>query len=184
MKTQCTRMIVVLGVLILLAAPAAVADTYTFSLIPGTGAVVGPPGWTVGWGYRITNTSPSDWLVTSALNSDPFLYGTPNVLFDFPDLGPGDTVTVPFDAGMETGLFELTWDITAPPGFVNSGSFVLSAEFWTGDPLNGGQFLMNAPDAYAAYKASVIPEPATLVLLACGLTMTGIRRRLSARIQL
>lgn len=183
MKTQCTRMMVVLGALILLAAPAAVADSYTFSLIPPSGAVAGPPGSTVGWGYRITNTSPSDWLVTTALNSDPFLYGTPNVLFDFPDLGPGDTATVLFDAGMATGLFELTWDFNAPLGFVNSGSFVLSAEFWTGDPLSGGQFLMNAPDTYAAYTARVTPEPATLVLLACGLTATGIRRRLSARIQ-
>lgn len=170
------------AIALLFALPQARADSYTFCLLPADGAVAGPPGSTVGWGYSITNQSTTDWLVTSALNSDPFLNGTPNVLFDFPDLVQGAALTVPFGAGMATGLFELTWDNTAPLGFVNSGSFVLSAEFWSGDPLNGGQFVMDAPDTSAAYTATVTPEPATLVLLACGLTATGIRRRLSRRI--
>jgi hypothetical protein len=183
MKTRCTRMMMVLGVLILLAAPAAVADSYTFSLIPADGAVAGPPGSTVGWGYSIINTSPSDWLVTTALSSDAFLNGTPAAIFDFPDLGPGVTGTVPFDPIAPAGLFELTWDITAPVGFVNSGSFDLSAEFWSGDPLAGGVFVASAPDTLAPYTATVTPEPPTLVLLLGALTATGILRRLFARIQ-
>ena len=71
----------------------------------------------------------------------------------------------------------MQWDAGAPVGFVNSGNFVLSGEWWTGDPLNGGSFIANAPDIALAYSATVAepttatPEPSSLVLLACGIAV-------------
>ena len=79
-------------------------------------------------GYSITNESTTDWLLTINLNSDAFLDGTANSLFDFPEVAPGTTVTDAFDPINSIGLYELTWDPDAPTGFTNSGNFVLSAQ--------------------------------------------------------
>ncbi len=68
------------------AIPLAAADVYNFSLLPPNGIVAGGAGSTVGWGYSIQNQSSTLWLVTTSLNSSPFLNATPNTLFDFQTL--------------------------------------------------------------------------------------------------
>ena len=153
-----------------------------FTLLPSDGNVLGAPGSLVGWGYSLTNTDPSNWFMATNLNSDSFSNGTPTVLFDSPILAPGGSVTEPFDSVNSIGLFELLWDVSAPIGFVNSGNFTLSGEWWDGDPLNGGSFIANAPDLTLAYSAAVtaptggVPEPSSFVLLAFGVGMiVGLR---------
>jgi hypothetical protein len=73
----------------------------------------------------------------------------------------------------------LIWDAGAPVGFVNSRNFVLSAGWWDGDPLNGGNFLFNEPDINLPYTATVteggtpsVPEPSSLWLLLGGVVAT------------
>jgi hypothetical protein len=80
------------------------------------------------------------------------------------------------------GLYELLWDVSAPVGFVNSGNFTLSGEWWDGDPLNGGNFIADAPDIALPYLATVgqgsstVPEPSSFVLLVCAIAMImGLR---------
>jgi hypothetical protein len=90
--------------------------------------------------------------------------GTPNLLFDFPDLAPGASVTVPFNASTSAGLLELTWDASSPVGLVDSGTFDLSAEWFNGNPLNGGTMVSIAPGASEPYSATVTPEPAAIKL--------------------
>lgn len=146
------------------------ADSFTFSPMPANGNISGPAGSTVGWGYSIANQSSSDWLVTTDLTADPFLHGTPELLFNFPSIAPGQTVTESFNSTIPTGLYELAWDSNAPASFSNSGDFVLSAEWWTGDPLSGGAFITDAPDASDPYSATVggssaVPEPSSLLLV-------------------
>ena len=143
-------------------------DVLDFDLIPSSGDVAGLPGSTVGWGYSITNESTTDWLLTTNLVSDSFLYGAATSLFDFPEVAPGATVTESFDPINGIGLYELTWDPGAPAGFVNSGNFVLSAQWYDGDPFNGGTYIADALDTNAAYSATVsasgpsgTPEPAS-----------------------
>ena len=143
---------------ILAMASQASASTIDLILLPSDGAVSGPPGSIVGWGYSITNNSLTDWFRTTALNSDSFSNGSPVLLFDFPIVAPGATVSVPFDSGTGAGLYELIWDVGAPAGFVNSGNFVLSGEWWDGDPLNGGNFLFSEPDISLPYSATVTEE--------------------------
>lgn len=145
----------------LLVSLAARADTYSFTALPAD--VAGPAGSTVGWGYTISNTSTTSWLVLTALDAGVFDHGSPDNLFDFPTLAPGATVSVSFDGVNALGLYELTWDSTAPIGFVNTGFFTLQGEWWDGDPLAGGNFLTGAPDESVAYSATVtgttsIPE--------------------------
>ena len=152
----------------LLASATASADIYSFTVLPND--VAGTAGSTVGWGYTISNQSLTSWLVITTLNAGAFDHGTPNSLFDFPDIAPGASVTVGFDAAGLAGIYELTWDTSAPAGFVNSGFFDLSAQWWDGDPLAGGNFLSSALDESAAYSATVlgpasVPEPLTAPLL-------------------
>jgi hypothetical protein len=171
------------AVVVLTCAPAARAD-WIFTLDPPGGAVFGDPGTTVGWGYSVTNQSEENWLVLSGLSADAFAHATPDAsLFDFPILAPGATLDVPYAAGL-AGLFRITWDPTAPVGFTSSGTFVLSAEAWDGNPLLGGSFVSLELDRSAAYSATVsssdtaaVPEPSALLLMIGGATGLLWRRR-------
>lgn len=150
--------------------PVALADSLQFTLIPSNGDISGGPGSTIGWGYVITNQSSGDWLVTTGLSPDSFLHGTPAMLFTFPIIGPGQNATEAFNPTAGAGLYQLHWDSNAPNGFVNSGDFILAAQWWTGDPTTGGTFIADAPDTSAPYSAAVgpfatVPEPSKLMLL-------------------
>jgi hypothetical protein len=156
------------------------ADSFTFSLLPAGGNVSGTAGSTVGWGYSVSNLSQADWLVTTNLASDLFAQGTPSLLFDFPVLAPGATATEAFDAMDNVGLYEITWDGSAPSGYTNNGEFTLSAQWWSGDPTNGGTYIGDGPDATASYSATVSPsfvsspEPATIRLSLSAILMAGM----------
>jgi hypothetical protein len=176
------------ALLLLLLSGIAQADplTFTFTLIPPDGAISGAPGSTVGWGYEIRNEDTENWLVTTALAAGVFSQSTPTVLFDFPILAPEAVWTVPYDG--IAGLFSLTIDAGAPLGFVESGLFQLSAEFWDGDPLDpfsGASLLGVGEDVTAAYSVTVerpalVPEPATVVLFLSGLAGLGSIRRIAS----
>jgi hypothetical protein len=173
--------------ILLSAIQAMAADVYTFSPL-GPENVSGPGGvpTLTGWGYTLQNQSSSDWLVTSNLTAEAFLHATPQLLFDFPDLAPGATVTAlynPVPPGAETGLYQILWDQNVPAGFVNSGTFTLSAQWWSGDPLNGGTLIRTAPDTSQPYSATLTPEPATIALIALPLLLSGVIGVLRSRRQ-
>jgi hypothetical protein len=172
--------IVAAGSAFLINLPHLTADTYSFNLIPPSGNISGPPGSTVGWGYSLDNESGTDWLVTSDLQAGSFLDGSPNPLFDFPDLGPGESETVPFDPVAGAGLFELTWDGSAAVGFTNVGTFELDAQWWSGDPLNGGTFIADALATdinYSAVVTSPVPEPSSSIPFVIVLGTIGLLKR-------
>ena len=120
------------------------ADDIALTLLPLSGDIGGLSGSTVGWGYTITNNTAL-WIQTEAVTSDAFLNGTPNQIFDFPAVAPGSFVTLDFSLVVTglcsfppCGLYALAWDFSAPVGFVNSGTFIVSSDFYNGDPNNGG----------------------------------------------
>ncbi len=183
MTRRSLLVIQLVGLFLIASSSLAYADSFTFSTIPGTGDVTGPAGSTVGWGYSITNTSSTNWLVLNEINPGVFQNGTPQSIFDFPILAPGQTATVSFDQLNALGLYQLTWDPTAPAGFVNDGVFNLTADFYDGDPTAGGNLLGPAESQNAPYSATVsspataLPVPSTLMLLAVGLGVICVGRR-------
>lgn len=147
------------------------ATDWSFS----TNNTAGAPGATVGWGYTITNFDSVNWLSLTGLSVDPFIHGTPQLLFDYPAIAPGSSLSVSYDG--INGLYQFTWDSNAPLGFTNSGQFTLSADWYNGDPFAGGSFIDVAPERSASYTATVVPLPAAWVLLTSGLAGLALSRR-------
>lgn len=161
------------------AIPVSAAQTYNFALIPNDGIIAGGAGSTIGWGYSLTNQSSTEWLVTTGLAADPLLAARPVPVFDFPTLAPGAKIVQPFNAQALTGLLGLTWDQNAPDDLANFGTFLLDAEWWSGDPSTTGAYLADAPEAQAKYYAFVqgggqAPEPSSLLLESIGLGLLTV----------
>lgn len=150
--------------------------------IPADGNIAGPAGTTIGWGYQIGNEDAALWLVLAGVSADPFQHASPLALFDLPVLAPGATLTRAFD-GVD-GLYGLSWDTGAPENFVNAGVFVLTAEWWNGDPLGGGALAGLAESLSLNYSALAapgpdepLPEPGAPALMAAGLASLLAARR-------
>lgn len=172
-----------LALVLLTAAPLTVtayaAELYIFTVAP-TIDIMATPGGLVGWRYSLSNQSSTKWLVTSGFNSDAFLYGLGSPLFDFPVLSPKSGVTEVFDPILQAGLYQFRWDTNAPDGWTNSGNFTLSAEWWTGDPGNGGVFIAPAADSVQSYATTVqvsTPEPATSLCILTGVVVLALIKR-------
>jgi hypothetical protein len=68
------------------------------------------------------------------------------------------------------GIFAtFEWFPGTPSNASYDGTFDLQVLFYNGDPLNGGT-QVGTSDLYAPYSISVtsVPEPGSLVFLACG----------------
>lgn len=187
MKRSVRFLITGLGLALLFSARLVFGTSITLKLIPASGDVSGPPGSAVGWGYTITNSS-SNWLETLSLSPTSFIDGSPDPIFNFPTVAPNSSVTEDFSLATTPscspppcGLYEFTWDSNASVGTVNSGTFIVSSDYFSGNPANPSSTdLGAAPDASADYLASVssavtvTPEPnAPLLLLTgiCGLIL-------------
>ena len=169
----------------LIAAPAQ-ADSLTFTLLPPD--VSGPADTTVGWGFIITNTSTTDYLDISGIDSDLFSAtdGTPDAsIFLFPNLAPGQSVTQVYDPVDELGLFQFTWNTGLAVGTTETGNFYLMGAFCSPPPADNfcaeDDSVPSIVLATAAYTATVssptgtvVPEPPTNLMLSAGLLGIGL----------
>lgn len=155
-----------------LAATVASADV-TLMPLPGT-TIDGVPGSTIGWGYEIINTT-ADWYVPESLSLPSILStdGTLTTLFDYPAVGPGDTVSESYN-GVQ-GLLALTLSGSLSPGVtVTLNNVLLGGEFFAENPFTdpsatdlGAAPNVTAPPIVVNVVSSVttIPEPSMMWVL-------------------
>jgi hypothetical protein len=166
------------------------ADSLTFTVIPPD--VSGPAGTTVGWGFSITNTSTSDYLDISGIDSDLFAAtdGIPDAsIFLFPNLAPGQTGTQHYDPADQLGLFQFTWNSGLPVGTKESGQFQLLGAFcdptvdqFCAEDDSVSSVVLAAADYSATVSPSgvaTVPEPGSVgLLLAVIGSLFAMRKRI------
>jgi hypothetical protein len=155
---------------------------WTFVTLPTDGIISGIRGQHIGWGYSITNLSLTDWLVVTDLQvSQPFENATSTSLFDIPILSPGETRTLPY--AVVEGLVGIQWNLDAPLGFENAGTFTLESFWFDGDPFDGGNLVDNAGLRSQPFRAivasSAVAEPSSAFVFLIGILSSGsvARRR-------
>jgi len=159
-----------------------------FTLQP-SGSVSGAPGSTVGWGYTLTNSDASDWLVLTSSNFMPSTsLGTymDFTQFNFIVLGPSpesSSLTQSFNPMSQTGIGSFTISGSATPGDSAMGNIVITYDLFNQDP-NDPNFdpdrSLITPDNRLSAAATVnaagtatVPEPTSLVLLGTCLLAAG-----------
>jgi hypothetical protein len=158
-------------------------------LTPAGGAVSGNPGGTVGWGYSVSNNSPTEWLVLTLSEFNPlpgwgsytdYVALPANFVLLAPSPGPGDSASQSFSIPLQTGTGSFLIDGLAIPGTTATGNIIFSYDRYDGDPTNGGNYIDPAttqvPASVTVLDASAVPEPSTYLLLCLSLGVVGYAR--------
>jgi hypothetical protein len=160
----------------------------------------GAPGSTVGWGFTIVNDTPyflefsssqfclAPVILTPAVSCTPPVTGVFNdiIVGNDPIIAPDSSLSEDFDpVGFTTGLgyFDIDPDAAYPSSDV--GQIVLIYDGYNQDPTSGGnytQYLFSVPLATDA-SVTVVPEPATVALMAAALSILALMGRRARRTQ-
>ena len=202
---MCIKMIrlAFITIVFLLALPSrTTADTLpTLTLSPVGGALVGPAGSTVGWGFTLTNPGADFLLVTgsdfcvgvvSSPCSNPLGTYTDFIGTQFFALGPSpesSTLTQNFDNTLQLGLGSFLIN----PGATGSvtGFIALTYDLYSVDPnspsfdpdLDAVSFgnLLTTGASVTVGTVAPVPEPASGLLLAVGLAAALVLKRIYCR---
>jgi len=179
----------VTGAVMLIASAAGARASAVLALSPPNGVISGAPGFTVGWGFTLTNGS--DWVsidsVTTENETSP-LGGVSGGFISYMDLlgglsngvtPPGKTWTLAFSPGSPgTGLGQYAIDPSTPFGASDSGDFVIFYDEFSADPNTCGSCYIDtlqlfdsngsAPAFTINVPESAVPEPGLTVLMLLG----------------
>ena len=165
-----------------IAACAQAAILPTLTLLPANGAVAGLPGTVVGWGFTLTFTDPSDWVILtgSEFTGSP-VYGT---YVDYLSLGSAplyiagpapesSTVQQTWDSSLLLGVGEFDINPTALIDAVIKGNIVVHYSVFSMDPndpnFNPDTSTVVADATLSApAQVTVTPEPSSLFLMLGG----------------
>lgn len=203
MKTMRTMMLAIFFAVSL--AGAARADSVTLTLDPTDGALTGPAGSTVGWGFTFTNLgdnfaviSGSDFCVGVITSPCSTSFGTYTDLagLQFILAGPSpenNSFAAVFDNSLGTGLGSFLID-PAASGTI-TGQLLLFFDLYNVDPnspdfdplLNTvavGNSLTAPASVTVGTKTVPVAEPGSLELLVAGLAMVLFTLKYSKKAQL
>lgn len=177
-------------------AACAQAGPLSLTLLPTSGIVTGSPGTVVGWGFTITYSGPSDWvLLTGSEFTGSTVYGS---YVDYLSLsnaplyvaGPSpesSTISQSWDPSSNPplGLGEFDINATALPGAIIAGTIQVDYQVFSEDPndpnFDPGSFVSSGTVSASA-EVGVTPEPACLLTMSTALlplAFAGLRRRRS-----
>jgi hypothetical protein len=166
----------------------------TIQTLPSNGVVAGPPGSVVGWGFMLSYSDPSDWVVLNDSNfTGSTVYGS---YVDYLTLtnaplyvaGPPpepSTVTQAWSPSLSPslGLGEFDINSTAPPGTPITGNIAVDYSIFSQDPndpdFDPGSFV-TAGTLDAPVEIEVAPEPGFLLPIGAALPFAlalRLRRR-------
>ena len=170
----------------------------TLTLLPVSGNVAGLPGTVVGWGFTLTFTDPSDWVILtgSEFTGSP-VYGT---YVDYLSLGTAplyvagpapesSTVQQAWDPSSLLGVGEFDINPTALIDAVIKGNIIVHYSVFSMDP-NDPNFNPDTSTVVAdatlsaAAQVDVAPEPSSLLLMLGGVLLSfalTVRRHRIAR---
>ncbi len=181
------------------------ADGVTLTLDPTDGALTGPAGSTVGWGFTFTNLSSyfavisgSDFCVGVITSPCATSFGTYTDLagLQFIVAGPSpedSSFTAVFDNSLGTGLGSFLID-PASTGTV-LGQIVLFYDLYSVDPnsadfdptldtLSVGNTVKAAASITVGTSTVSVPEPGSILLLITALVMTLLCVKFSPKVRL
>ena len=163
------------------AACAQAATIPTLTLLPANGKVAGLPGTVVGWGFTLTSTDPTDWVVLtgSEFTGSP-VYGT---YVDYLSLSNAPLYVA--GPGPESSIVQEAWDSSSNPPLgigefdinptalldaVIKGNIVVHYSEFSQDP-NDPSFnpdistVVADATLSASAQVTVTPEPSSLLLM-------------------
>lgn len=194
MNIRISQLALIFGVL---TAPAFAAPV--LQLLPLGGAISGPAGATIGWGFTLMNSTNFLEVNQSDFCSGPIASPCANTLGTFTDfIGPNFIVVGPspesssvsqsFDALAQLGIGKFAINPGALPGTTLSGKIVVTYSLFSVSPNDphfdpaknllsiGNQLTANAS---VSVPGSAVPEPASVFLIGLGLTiLASCRKRL------
>jgi len=175
------------------------------TLSPATGSIQGMRGNIVGWGFTISNPDANFLAVTSANFCKTTVVAGITVCDQFPDpsfgvftdfiaqfnfivAGPAPEspiVSQVFNQSLQTGIGSFAFAPAAPFGTF-SGQILLTYDLYSRSPdypLFNPEFdvITNGNTLTANAAVSAIPEPGTILLVACGAAALVLRRRTEPR---
>jgi hypothetical protein len=150
----------------------------TFTLVPAGGTISGASGGVVGWGYDVTNTDPSNWLVlndsfvTGSLASGTFGTYVDYIASNFIVIDPSSsTGTIPFNFGTISGTGEFDIKPAVPPNTILPGDIDIDYSLFSQDPnspsFDPSSFVTSGTVSASAQldvNTSTVPEPGSIWL--------------------
>lgn len=199
------RAILIAVFFVMVASFTAHADDTTLTLDPASGAIAGPAGSTVGWGFTFAESGDDFAVITGTdFCVGPLMSPCSNTFGTYTDfagaqflvagpapeqgsitqsfdntamLGMGSFAINPSSTGTIDGYIALTYDLfSVDPNAANFDPTV--------DTVSTGNYLFANASVTVGTVTGTTPEPATVTLLALGLAMllgaNFIRRRLGS----